>query len=324
MTLRFCSALVLALALVACDGGGPSPTDGGPGADGGGNPPADDIVRMCMLNNACQYQSLLGLAADLCTNRVLNARQNNVVTYSPEQTLRHARMIECARTATSCDEYIDCAGFGGTCSGTVAGSCQGTIADRCSTPGDNYLPPLFDCALLGMTCSNAMCELPASAPDCTADHCDGDTLVLCRPREGGDQGELRVDCPSGNTCVSDGSAAACMPPMNSCAAESAACEGNVAVWCIENGGSLVEIRSDCGAAGRVCMPDARGVARCMPTGTECTPAGDGPSTARCDGNTLEVCVEGYLQRLDCASVGRTTCGPVPGIPGVQADTVGCM
>jgi len=326
------SALLLGLVLAACDGSSPSGSDGG-GSDGGGPPVADsDVVRMCLMNNACGFQSTLGIAADLCTNRVLELAEVGYVTSTPEHVVRDARMVECARSSTTCDEYVSCVRFGATCSGTVAGSCQGTIADRCSTPGGNYLPPIFDCALVGMTCddsgTSATCVVPASAPDCadaSAETCDGDTRVYCRPRSGGGLGEFRDACPTGTTCVGGGmnTPAYCMPAMASCATESATCDGDVAVWCLEEDGVFQELRHDCSASGRRCAADERGIARCVPPATECTAPSDGSSSARCDGNTLEVCVEGTLHRVDCASVGRSTCTTVPAIPGAQAETVAC-
>lgn len=301
------------------------------GETGHDTPPDSDVARMCLMNNVCGFQNDLGLQADLCTDRVLDMASANVIVRSPEELLRDARMIECAGTATTCDEYVSCVRFGESCSGTVEGSCQGTIANRCSTPGDNYLPPIFDCALVGMTCevlSSAICVLPASAPECadpSAVTCDGDARVFCRPRTGGGFGEFHDPCPVGTTCQLDGSNVYCGPPTASCAAESAACEGDVAVYCFDEGAGLQEIRYDCAAVGRKCAPDGgEGYAACVPTATECTAPSDGTSTATCDGDALEVCIEGELHHVECPSVGRATCSTVPEIPGAQAATVACF
>lgn len=294
-------------------------------------PGTSDVARVCLMNNVCGFQSSLGLAADLCAARWSEERASGLVSSSPEVTARNARMVECARTSSSCDDYVACVRFGASCSGAVAGSCQGTIADRCSTPGGDYLPPVFDCALLGMSCEDAgeaTCVLPTSAPPCDGpagtSTCDGNTRVHCRPRSGGGVGALREPCPEGATCQVDGASTVCLPAPASCAAESASCVGDVAVWCLERAGELLEQRLDCASVARRCAPDARGIARCAPVATDCTAPPDGTSSARCDGDALEVCLEGRLERMDCRSVGRSRCANVPAIPGVQAATVACL
>ncbi len=324
-----CLALALALALSGC--GGTTSNDAG-AVDAGASPGVlGEIAQVCLMNNVCGFQSNLGLAADLCAEGLAVQAAAHVVERSPENHARNMRMLECVRTATSCDEYVSCVRFGVPCGGTVAGSCQGTVADRCSTPGGGYLPPIFDCALVGMTCEEAgaaMCVLPASAPECAGavgtSSCDGNVRVHCRARSGGGAAELREECPAGTTCMGTATTSACMPMPGSCAAEAATCEGDVAVWCLEQDGVLLEQRLDCAAAGRRCAPDARGIARCVPIATECVAPADGSSTARCDGNTLEVCLEGRLERVDCTSVGRSTCTMVPEIPGIQRATVACF
>lgn len=326
------SVLVLVLVTVsACSGLVP---DAAPSSDAGvssGSPIVDGIARACLMNNACGFQSDLGLPADKCVDRLTQELVDGYVQRSPEGTSRNAQMIECARTSTSCDDYVRCVRFGGTCSGTVAGSCQGTIADRCSTPGGNTLPPIFDCARLGMTCEKTRettCVLPATAPACSgavgSSTCDGNTRVHCRARAGGGAAALREDCPSGSTCIAVGTSTGCAPSVGTCAAESARCEGDVLMACAKLDGQLRELRTDCAKSGRRCLADAKGVGACVPRAEECTRPARGESSARCNGNALEVCIEGRLARVDCASVGRSECKAVPAIPGAQAATVACF
>ncbi len=330
----FFSVMLGLLGGVACgtsndDSGSPPGDGGGASSDGGSSPTTSDVVRVCMLNNACGNQSPLGLAADTCVESVLKARLYGHVTEAPEQTHRYERMFECARTAKTCSEYLACTRFGGTCEGTVAGSCQGTIAYACSSPGRSEQPPIFDCALVGATCepsgSGGVCVQPASAPACTSDaRCDGNTRVVCRPKAGGGTGELRSDCPAGTTCLSDGRAAACLAESKPCAALGSQCEGDTAVLCAGQGDSLSEVRSGCAAVGRKCALDEKNVARCVPIASDCTAATGYANTTRCDGTTLEVCIEGRVERLDCASVGMTSCTVSPGIPSVRPDTATCQ
>jgi hypothetical protein len=329
------SPLTLML-LVACGtGGGSSTTDGSVMNDSGMLPSDDEVVRMCLLNNACGYQSLLGVPADQCVETVYEARQASYTPYSPEHMLRHERMLECARTATTCDQYLACVRFDATCSGTVAGSCQGTVADRCSTPGTNYLPPIFDCALLGMTCEasgEALCVLPAGSDDCATpgqDRCDGDTRVLCRHRTGGGAGETRLVCPAGTACLLDGGEAVCAADYPTCSTLGGTCDGETSVVCRPMGAAgNRELRLDCGSVGRVCVlddsdPDVT-LSGCAPAASECTPATGSTTSAQCDGAAIEVCVEGRLERIECASVGRTSCMILPGIPGLQPATPVCI
>ena len=96
------------------------------------------------------------------------------------------------------------------------------------------------------------------------------------------------------------------------------------MWCLDAGEELLELRLDCESVARRCAPDARGIARCAPVATDCRAPADGTSSARCDGDTLEVCLEGRLERVDCRSVGRSRSATVPAIPGAQAETVACF
>ncbi|MDP3212456.1 MAG: hypothetical protein Q8S73_00020, partial [Deltaproteobacteria bacterium] len=295
-------------------------------------------IRMCLMVHACGYTTArYRTVADLfCLSTVLQHRSNNVEMDSIEQRARYARMRACAATQTTCDAFVRCADFDTPCSGSATASCVGHVAVRCSTPGGNHLPRVIDCAAVGQTCQAGVCAVPASAPACAPDQtsssarCDGNTRVWCRPRVGGGNGELREPCPGGTVCQAGSDNAVCAPPNPSCAAEGARCEGDTAVLCArgtapDGSRPLLELRTDCAAIGARCMPDARGIARCVPTATECTPvSANGPTTATCEGNVVSVCLNGTRARIDCTAVGRARCGTVMPIAGLGSPYPGCL
>lgn len=327
---RYTSHLVLLLtALGACDGASSTPAgdasvsgDTSAATDAPAVTPTatDAIVRMCLMNNACGYQTIFLREADRCVSQALNRLSQHADTTTPEHRLHFQRMVECARTARTCQEYVRCADFGVNCAGTVQPRCDGTVRNACSTPGGNFQPRTFDCALFaGGACTGAQCLYPSTGAACTSPgqgRCDGATRVWCRASGTPNMGtEVRDPCPSGTQCygaATYGTAdPACVPPMNGCAAPSLRCEGDTVVMCANAGGSLVEARVDCAAAGRRCGADDRGRAACVPAATECAAATTTPTTATCEGTAIRVCIEGRVQRIDCTSVGMTGCA-MPG------------
>jgi hypothetical protein len=289
--------------------------------------------------HACGYTTArYRTVADItCLSTVLQQRAASTEMDSIEQRARFARMRACAAMHTTCDAFVRCADFDTPCSGSATASCVGNVAVRCSTPGGNHLPRIIDCAAVGQTCQAGVCAVPASAPACAADEtsssvrCDGNTRVWCRPRVGGGNGELREPCPGGTVCRAGSGDAVCAPANPSCAAESARCEGDTTVYCLrgdpqpDGSRPLVELRSDCAAIGARCMPDARGIARCVPTATECmSPTASGPTTATCEGNVVSVCMNGTRARIDCTAVGRARCGTVMPVAGLGNPYPGCL
>lgn len=278
----------------------------------------ESILRMCRMVHACGYSTArFRIPADVCTENAFNSLIHHVEQDSPEQRARYRRMESCAATATSCDAYVRCADFDMPCNGTVMPMCMGTTALRCSTPGGNHLPRIIDCAAVGQTCQDGVCALPAGANECmdpAGVRCDGNTRVWCRPRVGGGNGETREPCPAGTVCQAAGEVAVCQPALTMCATRGARCDGDTAVLCdsgtLPDGTrAMIELRQDCAAVGRRCAPNARGIASCQPVATECQPAMSGTaSSARCEGDTLVVCQNGALSRINCASLGRPGCG----------------
>lgn len=293
----------------------------------------DEVLRMCRMVHACGYTTAqFGIPSDICAERALGLLAAGVEVDSPEQRVRYARMASCAQTAASCDAYTRCVDFDMPCNGTATPTCAGAVALRCSTPGGNHLPRSFDCATVGQTCMGGVCVLPAGPSECTNPggvRCDGDVRVWCRPRAGGGNGEVREPCPTGTRCGASSSSAVCQP-MPPCAAPAARCDGDTAVVCAAAAGPdgtrvMAESRSNCAAIGRRCATNARGLAQCVPTATEC-PAlqPNAPSTARCDGTAITVCLEGTTTRIDCPSVGRTTCAMVMPPGGIGSPYAGCQ
>jgi hypothetical protein len=75
---------------------------------------------------------------------------------------------------------------------------------------------------------------------------------------------------------------------------------------------MLQIRSDCAAAGRKCgAKDASSQLDCQPTvGTECTTT----TASACAGNDISSCVNGVTVKITCADYGLTTCGVATTFP----------
>lgn len=315
-----CFRIAFACALASCappGGGDGGATDASVSSDASIPAAADAIARMCLLNDACQYQTIFYSEADRCVSRALELVAAHAEVHTPEHRDHFARMLDCARTATSCDEYVRCSDYDVACSGVAQPRCDGTVRNACSTPGSNFLPRTFDCARFGGgSCEGGACTHRAGAASCDApgdSRCDGEVRVWCRASAGAGT-EIREACPTGTRCLGPstymGATVACYS-TTPCAAPSTRCDGDTAVLCAMAEGQLLEARSDCAAAGRVCALDARGRAACVPPANECTAAVTGTS-ATCDGTAIRVCLEGRIQRVDCASLGRTSCVSVGG------------
>lgn len=332
------SSLVLAAMIAGGCGGGEATVDAGgvdagvTASDGGAPPPRDAatssateaIIRMCLMNNACGYQTRFFREADRCVEQALSRIAERAEAVTPEHALHFARMVECARTAATCADYTRCADFGVACSGVVQPRCDGTVRNACSTPGGNFQPRTFDCAAWsGGSCAGGACVYPSAGATCAspgAARCDGDTRVYCRQGATGAGGvELRAACPAGTRCVGPsafGTGDVSCYPLGTCAAEALRCDGDTLVYCGSMGGSLVELRSDCAAVGRRCGANARGQSACVPAATECAAATSGTS-GTCEGGAIRVCIEGRVRRIDCASVGLGACAVTAGVPGCR-------
>lgn len=290
-----------------------NPDDGGTTTVDGGAPSGAvaDIIHMCLVTEACGYQTIFGLPAESCAQSALDLIARGGEVHTPEHRKHFEKMIACAKGATSCDAYVKCADFDVPCTGSAQPTCNGNVAVRCSTPGANYMPRTFDCSLLGGTCVSGDCVYPAagSCADSSTASCNGNTRVWCRPAMGGGYTTLEDPCPAGTTCFAQGDTAFCQS-LKSCAAIGSSCDGETAVICTNLDGELFEARSDCSRVNRTCAVDSRGVARCVPKATECTPPAGGTS-GTCNGTSVQVCIEGSLNSIDCTTLGKQSCGGSP-------------
>jgi hypothetical protein len=276
------------------DGASPSP-DASIAPDGSASTgsPLDAITRMCMMNNACGYQSRYFREADRCVSNAVRVMLLSE-QHSPEHRIHFARMVECARTATTCAQYVRCADFGIALSGMVMARCNGTVLDQSSTPGGQG-PRTFDCAAWsGGTCSGSQCVYPLTTP-CTninQSRCDGTTRVWCRATSTPGMGtEIREPCPSGMECMGattySASDVACTPALRSCAAAGVRCDGDAVVMCAMDPRpgmtGFIEQRTDCARAGLRCGMDERGRPACLPTAMECMAAANPASAVKTAG-----------------------------------------
>lgn len=281
------------------------------------------IVQMCRMNNACGYQTRFFMPADQCTNAALERLAGRAEVHTFEHRLHFARMLECARTSTTCDAYVRCADFGVACTGMARATCNGTVRVACSTPGGNHEPRTYDCALRGGQCTNGECVYPATAPACTefgSGRCEGNSRRWCRRSAAGTMVELDEPCPAGTVCVPGSAGAVSCYPLGSCSAEASRCDGDAVVNCMRMGTAFGELRQDCAAIGRRCEVGARGEATCVPRATECMGPSNRtvPTTSTCDGAQVRVCIEGRDTRIDCSALGRTGCMVLPMLAGIPA------
>jgi len=326
------AAIVWAILTTGCSSPAPTPgTDAAvtdtpatdtPATDAPTAPsPVEAILQMCRMNNACGYQTRFLMPADQCTQRALELVASRAETDPIEHRLHFTRMVECARTASTCDAYVRCADFGVACTGMAQATCNGTVRVACSTPG-GIGPRTFDCALLGGQCANGECVYPAGGTACTesgAARCEGNARRWCRPSATGTAVEIDEPCPAGTACVPGSTGSVSCYPLGSCSAQGGRCDGDTVVNCLRMGSSLAELRMDCAAIGRRCDAPAGGAATCVPRATECTgPSRTVATTSTCDGNRVRVCVEGRDTRIDCTQLGRSSCTVAPMIAGIPA------
>lgn len=134
--------------------------------------------------------------------------------------------------------------------------------------------------------------------DCTADACDGDTLVRCVEGR-----EVREGC--GLTCVDAGGAATCVDAEVACEATRCLNEGTL-LLCV-NGTHVVE--RDCGALlGDAICAVQDGQSICLPTTNECM---DG--RVECDGDNGRVCHRGVWIDFRCSDLGYLCQVPEAGV-----------
>jgi hypothetical protein len=211
------------------------------------------------------------------------------------------RDLDCAATAASCDDVLQCASSGhgpDWCNAHDQWGCDADVLVTCSS-GWGLWPS--DCAADGehcltqngaSTCSNGTACDPSSRG-----RCDGNRFIYCHEVAGL---ESSVDCGTvfpGGRCDSD---VGCLPPASpDCTTDGARCNGKVVVDCSHGSAS----RTDCAALASHCGTDEHGTLTCIPDATQCPL--DAPDS--CNGDSLEICVNGMLMDTPCASIGLQTC-----------------
>ena len=219
-----------------------------------------------------------------------------------------ARLIDCAGRAASCADTLRCLGnLDATwCAAHAQPSCVG---------GDTVVSceggaPLSrqDCAELGMRCvtTSSGGGLCSDGKTCTgsSSFCSGKDLSACI---GGV--EQRYDCAAflpGSTCSlqkgADGTtfygcfgAGTASCPVTDV---SSSCDGTELTVCDQ--GTTVHVA--CTQVARHCGSAGNGDSACLPDGSDCDGTSDG-----CQGDAMQVCVDGKWTSVACSSLGLSTC-----------------
>lgn len=280
-----------------------------------------DVVRTCTLLHACGFAVPdVGATAGECVRTLAIGFASGGTSWPFQRALAIARLLECGRTARTCDALRACYTHDlwtpSLCTGPRS-RCVGDRVVSCSASSDPF-PQTIDCAEYGMPCVAGACVPPATGPadpTCTtagASRCNGDAVEVCTQRSDGSFGVFRRDCAAaGLRCGRSsfpGSNATCLPLGGACATAGVACDGTALTMCSTAFTPTQQtFRFDCASVGRGCGPSTSGPLTCVPTGTECSmdPATFGGS---CDHDSLVLCADGHTLRVACADVGRRTCG----------------
>ncbi|MCU1282415.1 MAG: hypothetical protein JWM53_5961, partial [bacterium] len=222
------------------------------------------------------------------------------------------RVAECAQAATDCGSVMACATQnhdptycaahrGMSCDGELAIHCTNGAAGSFAGSGFGWADPgPDDCTKRGTHCHNGFCSDGLTCSTVIDKICvDATHESLC---DEGNGIASTIDCSvsaPGSRCLNDGCG-----PAYKCSFEG--CDGNTLVVC----GTLASARIDCGALGGHCGIDTRRgqIQDCIPDATEC----DSTSPDRCNGNAIEICINGKYQSFDCTSIGLSTCSTIIG------------
>jgi hypothetical protein len=144
--------------------------------------------------------------------------------------------------------------------------CEGTVLTVCADNGYDHVPGGTDCALSGQVCSAARgaCRELICEPNlkwCS----DAGDVVGCDPE--GTSVHLIAECANDQVCRTDTVACAAIV----CAAESPACDGEVATLCRSDGAGFVGNGTDCAANGMFCDQGVCAAEQiCPPNGFVCS------------------------------------------------------
>ncbi len=248
---------------------------------------------------------------------------------SPEQQYT----LKCAREATNCTTFRSCTTRNhgvDYCTANRGESCDGNVRVSCPMVGPNTPPELIppattqDCALLGLVCSasngNAACTNGMACDAMFMPTCDGTKIVTC---DRSTMMQEPTDCARqtpGSTCVMLSVGGATVPTCltsTMCMLEpgraSTRCETSSLISCVALPGAMPdpngrregrEVRIDCAheaLEGRCAV--VGGTSGCTSIQNQCAP--DSPD--RCNGNAVEICVNGRYESTDCGSIGFSRC-----------------
>jgi hypothetical protein len=215
------------------------------------------------------------------------------------------RYVDCVTTSSDCAAVLACA--------SAKHDTAYCAADAISCDGDTRVVcfggwglSLEDCTAEGLRCVSAnqtsSCSSGVSC-DWITDHghCDGPRIISCAS---GTHTEKIFDCRSLDTAASCGAVTDSEDPecvkegTGSCGPDSVRCEGKIGIACSHG----LERRVDCGGFASHCVVRDNSLS-CEPDAAECARS----SPDRCNGDTLEVCVNGHYVATPCSSIGLTTC-----------------
>jgi len=272
------------------DSDGPGQDTGTVVADAGD--PTDQIIRACVLAVSCADTNS-PYTATRCLREFAK-------TASRQDELRINHLLDCAHS-WNCADFKACWGGGlFTLDPVIAGGyCQGTIL----TLGTG---PQLDCRAFGGTCNSppsqgplASCN-PISCGGSFRADCLGTTFGYCTNADV----YISMDCAhSGRSCTITSYGPICQGTGASCdASQKVTCSGSVATYCSH--GALAQL--DCASNGLAnqCADGADAAEPCTSAGSECDPT---TFVDRCDGDTLQVCANGYIVPAKCHDLGMVVC-----------------
>ncbi|MCK5796775.1 MAG: hypothetical protein KAI47_06325 [Deltaproteobacteria bacterium] len=292
------------ITLGACSddsGPGPGPTpDQGPSQDArvdGTHPsPAHlspkELLDACVRASACEIKQYPSIYNCIEAYYELYVDRGDAPIYDS--------IFRCVNQATTCDAVASCFGRRSACDQTTKGSCEGTIAVSCDLIDKRVYT--VDCAKAGKVCrarsgGDAICSLG----DCAAgfkEHCADGVLQSC----GGNAIEVE-DCKGqGLRCgkVWYIEAACYGETETKCSDDFVPrCDGDNAVSCV----TFREHLDDCTQRTYRKTVCKNGV--CTAHGNACVPG----VVNRCDGDTLEACLDGEWIKIDCAPLSLGPCKP---------------
>ncbi|MRG93861.1 hypothetical protein [Polyangium spumosum] len=225
-----------------------------------------------------------------------------------------------AEKANGCQAVEECLGVKIDLSGPCMPTCTGDVLKVC----DDQLAFTVDCSKVGTTCSEAEGNcVGAAMPGPTCDpgsfqaSCQDGAPRVCNGSEVSgpvcaDYGLTCKDAPFGGVaCL--GTGATCQTdlvgPLEINYDKGLACDGTALRACVNGGEHAIE----CGTlvTGFTCQ--TMGVANFCGLANECDPTPGNDTT--CEGDSVVICNAGKIEKIDCKSLGFTSCNATFGTCG---------